>query len=190
MCCSVFFTPKGWKCVSKKLPIILSFNPFFHRALRDLKTICVCASAYLCAGACVCCLCVLMIKLSPAGLVIKLKGTEVPSWQQLGLRPASPSCMENARLLHDAMQSHRPQLMNHCSWVLLRPRWPVLAAGLLDRGIRIASDGKVFIILERLDRESLQPPLMKVIKFDLRFQGYVDIAGLGLMLNYDFFGEI
>ena len=97
---------------------------------------------------CVCCLCVRVIKLSPAGLVIKLKGTEVPSWQQLGLGPMSPSYMVNTRLLHDAMQSHRRQLMTHCSWVLLR-LWRA-AAGFLARGIRIATDGEAFIILKRL----------------------------------------
>lgn len=37
-----------------------------------------------------CCVCLLMIKLSSTGLVIKLKGTTVPSCQQLGLRPKSP----------------------------------------------------------------------------------------------------
>lgn len=37
----------------------------------------------------------------------------------------------------------------------------VLSAGLLARGIRIASDGEAFIILKRLDRESLQSPVIK-----------------------------
>lgn len=37
----------------------------------------------------------------------------------------------------------------------------MLAAGLLERRIRIASDGEAFIILKRLDRGSLQSPVME-----------------------------
>lgn len=59
--------------------------------------------------------CVLMIKLSPAGLVIILKGTKVPSCQQLGVRLKSPACVVNTKLLPFAVQSERPPLMNHCT---------------------------------------------------------------------------
>lgn len=63
------------------------------------------------------------------------------------------------------MQSHRLQLMNHCSWVLLCLYQAAMSAGLLVRRIKIASDEEAFITLKRLDRKSLQSPVVKKKKW-------------------------